>query len=330
MGRNKAESLADEINALLNENEAAMALNQSILEIEKGGGESKSIFTKCDLVLDFSASQAVLHYLGNLDIKTRCMSFFMLQNGKYLVSLCEGKGRTVRLKDLEIQLNVESICNDKLKNLFASTNDKGIRYGGSCSDISTELPDDVVSIHSGIAAHFIKKTISFRNPSINLWTFGNDMTCGRIEFDVAGIYNNTINGWNIRISQRAIQGMKQFRKVRLPNETGGVLVGGFDIPARTVYVGAALGAPSDSMEWPTSYIRGVKGLRAVLAKIKKSTGECLSYVGEWHSHPRGCGDGPSRDDKTAHRIFSEKMSDEGLPAVMLIQGDKSVPNILVQ
>ena len=64
--------------------------------------------------------------------------------------------------------------------------------------------------------------------------------------------------------------MRLFRRHRLPNETGGVLLGEVDNVRRVVYVAAVLPSPADSIEWPTAYVRGAKGLRERINEVQRS------------------------------------------------------------
>jgi integrative and conjugative element protein (TIGR02256 family) len=111
------------------------------------------------------------------------------------------------------------------------------------------------------------------------------------------------------------------RSEKLPNETGGVLIGARDTKRRIVYVVESLPSPLDSTEWPTVYIRGKQGLRRRLEEIRQITGNHLGYIGEWHSHPRGHSPSPSSDDHRAFQWLSDMLALEGLPATMLIVGE---------
>ncbi len=124
--------------------------------------------------------------------------------------------------------------------------------------------------------------------------------------------------------------MRFHRRKRLPNETGGVLLGAIDHQQRTVYVATVLPSPSDSTEWPTAYIRGVKGLKETVEKAQAMSGGDLSYVGEWHSHPQGCNSAPSEDDRKAHQWLVGEMMKVGLPGVVFIQGEEREPTILIE
>jgi integrative and conjugative element protein (TIGR02256 family) len=114
----------------------------------------------------------------------------------------------------------------------------------------------------------------------------------------------------------------EFRAARLPNETGGVLLGHVDSERHRVYVVDALPSPPDSKEWPTVYIRGAVGLRERVEELQSKTGTMLHYVGEWHSHPDGYSCRPSSEDKKAFAWLIARMAVEDYPAIMLIEGRK--------
>jgi hypothetical protein len=78
--------------------------------------------------------------------------------------------------------------------------------------------------------------------------------------------------------------------------------------------------PVDSEEWPTSYRRGCIGLAQAVQEIERKTLSNLEYIGEWHSHPDGCGTGMSEVDKVAMKEIAEEMSKTGLPGLILIVG----------
>ena len=113
----------------------------------------------------------------------------------------------------------------------------------------------------------------------------------------------------------------KIRADKLPNETGGVLVGAHDTQRKIVYAVDCIPSPPDSEEWPTVYIRGCQGLKAQVEKIKQITANQLMYIGEWHSHPPGCSVSPSQEDRQVFDWLSNCMRTNGLPPLMLIAGD---------
>ena len=69
------------------------------------------------------------------------------------------------------------------------------------------------------------------------------------------------------------------------NETGGILVGRYNENHDTAVVTRATGAPSDSTATRRGFRRGIRGLRAFLARLWREGHEY--YLGEWHYHPHG-------------------------------------------
>jgi hypothetical protein len=115
--------------------------------------------------------------------------------------------------------------------------------------------------------------------------------------------------------------MSQLRQERLPNETGGILLGVFDTQRERVYVVDFIPSPSDSQEWPTAYYRGVTGVPERLAQVSARTGRQVAYAGEWHSHPNGCPTLPSTDDQLVFAWLRQHRRFDGLPALMAIAGE---------
>ncbi|MFN6024604.1 MAG: Mov34/MPN/PAD-1 family protein, partial [Planctomyces sp.] len=105
-------------------------------------------------------------------------------------------------------------------------------------------------------------------------------------------------------------------------ETGGVLIGHFDLARQRIYVVDMIPSPPDSEEWPTLYVRGCCGLLEQIQSIEQQTGGQLEYVGEWHSHPDNCPTEPSPDDITVFAWLTKHMAAAGLPALMAIVGEK--------
>jgi hypothetical protein len=327
-GRSKAKVLAEEIQILLNDQEAASGIDKDVMEIEKK--VAKKIFGQADHILDFSVSPAVSRFLASFNAKAPRSCIFLLKEGFVLVIICEGLGRRVRLDDLEIQLAIASTEKSKLKGLFKASGNRPIRYSGSCRDITTVLAQDVVATQSGLASCFLKENMMSDHPSMTVWHLSrDDLTIRRVDIKPCFVSVYGVGDWKVRISQHALGLMKRYRSQALPNETGGVLLGSFDILSRVIYVGTVLPSPPDSKEWPMTYIRGIKGLKKRINNVRKNTGGHVMYVGEWHSHPKGFTAKPSRDDLLAHHWLAIQMSQEGYPGVMIIQAAKDDPAILI-
>ncbi|ABA74773.1 Mov34/MPN/PAD-1 family protein [Pseudomonas fluorescens] len=58
--------------------------------------------------------------------------------------------------------------------------------------------------------------------------------------------------------------------------------------------------------------------------VHKRTAGVVDYVGEWHSHPDGCSARPSDYDDHLLDTLHRQMIAEGLPALMIIVGQKDL------
>jgi integrative and conjugative element protein (TIGR02256 family) len=133
-----------------------------------------------------------------------------------------------------------------------------------------------------------------------------------------------IGDWIVVLDDGLRDRVCALRAEKLPNETGGVLLGSFDLRRKILYMVDTLPSPPDSDERSDLYIRGFKGLRAAVEDVDARTGGMLEYIGEWHSHPRGSGTRPSGFDLEAFGWLTTLMSGDGLPAVMMIVGDHEI------
>ena len=117
--------------------------------------------------------------------------------------------------------------------------------------------------------------------------------------------------------------MIRWRNDKLPNETGGVLIGWINSFKKIIYVGKALPAPPDSVERPYYFQRGKKGLYELVCEISKMSNRDLYYVGEWHAHPPHNSSAQSSADIQCMEKISVLMLEVGLPGILLILGDSN-------
>ena len=70
------------------------------------------------------------------------------------------------------------------------------------------------------------------------------------------------------------------RKARLPAETGGLLLGLVDIPAKRIHLVDASPAPPDSVEQHSEFVRGVEGVDELMDSVRQRTAGQVRYIGE--------------------------------------------------
>jgi hypothetical protein len=178
-----------------------------------------------------------------------------------------------------------------------------------------------VALHSGIASRAIRHALQEPVAKIAIWSADEHMGVKHLQASPAGMHEICFGTWTVCTDQWLLDKVARLRREKLPRETGGVLLGSFDMERRIAYVVDTIPSPPDSLEQPTVYIRGSQGLREEVERVRTATGGWLEYVGEWHSHPAGASTRCSPDDRTLFSWLSDEVNKDGHPALMLIAGD---------
>ena len=282
----------------------------------------KEAFNTADIILDVSASISVARYLvHNVDSPARRISLFLNPKGTDVTILAEDVERNITLDSLEMQYYRHLISENCLAG-HLKRNHGRIRYATSCRDVSSTIPQDFVALQAAICSRAIHKITSNEQAFMSIWRIDEDqINVQSYPFPVRNSIKCEIGDWTLCTDEGFIDKVQEARTNKLPNETGGVLVGSYDMQRKIVYVVDCLLSPPDSEEWPTHYIRGCQGLRSQVEKIQEITENQLEYVGEWHSHPPNCSVKPSPDDRKVFEWISDHMIVDGLPPLMLIVSD---------
>jgi hypothetical protein len=316
MALNKAKAISHQANDLLDDPEFSKALDASIYDIDI------TVLLDSDIIIDMSTSIGVERYLANEIKGVRKFSSFLNPVGTDLVMLSEDNLGHYPLDILEIQYYKELLKNPKLSNHLTFEQEGRIRYARGCRDITSKIPQENLSIFSGIAAKAFKKKIIDNEANIDIWRIENEFTVTKNSFKIDDWNEETVDGWTIFINKSCLLDViSSFRISKLPNETGGILIGTIDSFYRKIYIIDTILSPEDSIERPTLFIRGIKGVSQKLKEIYEITNDNLKYLGEWHSHPKNCGLGMSGDDKIQFAELKNEAKLNGQPAIMLILGD---------
>lgn len=99
-------------------------------------------------------------------------------------------------------------------------------------------------------------------------------------------------------------------------ETGGILIGRYDVTGDIAIVSEATSRPRDSKSGWSWFQRGASGLKDLLRK-RWSRGDY--YLGEWHSHP-GAAPDPSGNDVNEMRSISRDPTYDCPKPIMIIAG----------
>ncbi len=321
IGSNKAEAISFVANTIVSDAELFSSLPVDVLTPGKQSEDVATAFRNADVILDMSTSIAVVRKLAcEVESDARRMSLFMTPSGHDLVLLAEDKNRTMLLDALEMQYYRAVANNEALAEHFQTLGQRS-RYGQSCRDITSTLPQNLVALHAAIGARAIRNAMADPGATVTIWRADNCGNVQRVDVTPAGVIHHRTPSWTVVTDKELLEKLGTFREDRLPNETGGVLLGSFDLATMILYIVDALPSPPDSEEWPTLYIRGHKGLRHAVEALEERTHGMLEYIGEWHSHPRGARTAASYDDLKVFAWLTELMQADGLPAVMMIVGD---------
>lgn len=324
VGHNKADCVAAYMNSITPSEEIAQHLPVNYHDPGERRDQLVEALASSDLVLDTSASISVARGLADEERESRAVSLFLSPSGQDLVMFAEDSERLLKLDDLEMlyykAVAIKPELEGHLDVVEAST-----RYGASCRDVSVSMSQTTVGTLAGIGAGAVCQTREDTGATIRVWrTYPQTLGVSAVDVERDEFVEVSQHGWRVRVSRRLFADVLARREERLPNETGGILIGGVDHARRCVHIVLAFGSPPDSEEWPTMYIRGVKGLQAERERVVTATAGNLDYLGEWHSHPRGASTRPSPDDATVFKWICELAADEDRPAIMLIVGEGEV------
>ncbi len=274
-------------------------------------------FGQSDIILDASASIAVERHLA-LDVQSdaRRISCFLNPKGTATIMLLESVDRSARLDLLEMQYYRELLKNEKYSDHMSLP--ETTVYSGTCRSISSRISQDNISLSAALCCKAIKLHTSNTNGEIIIWTHATD-SVEKESFMADKWITHEQGGWKIELSLSLLGEMHTDREKALPNETGGVLIGAYDIARKRIYVVYQVRAPEDSISSPTSFIRGCANLPERLKYIHETTLDNLTYIGEWHSHP-SVNTQRSADDVKLHKAIVGYNRENCLPGCMMILG----------
>lgn len=276
---------------------------------------------EAEVILDMSASVAVARHLAiNSQSTARRMSMFLTPTGRDLVLLAEDRERSLPLDELEMQYYRACVHDDRLASHIGGQDDR-LRYGQSCRDVSTRLPQTLFGTLAGIGAQQLRPVVDQPNAKILVWRSGDDGAVDRIELQPSVSVRSRRGEWTVVVDRTVLDRLHNQRSEKLPTETGGVLIGAFDLERKAAYVVDSIGSPADSIEWPNGYIRGHRRLLREVERVSRATDGMLEYVGEWHSHPEAADTAPSQLDRRLFAWLKERMQRDGLPTLMMIVGN---------
>lgn len=325
-GARKAPALAQKLHDLLGD--PITVIRADILEPNDAAAEVERVLQEADIIIDASASVAVARYLSDHASAARRISAFFNPLGTDVVILAEDEGRTLPLRHLEA-LYHDHVQNNPAMAGHLAPPQTGIRYSGSCRALTNRIPASHAALLSALAAIGIVQLCGVPGASIRAWRTSPDGSVNAVSMACSPMHAAPSGPWTFFYTDAILKRLKRYRKAKLPNETGGVLMGIVDMEAHTIHVVDALPPPPDSKGSVTSFERGIAGLAQAVRRASQVSLDQLRYVGEWHSHPKGSSSRPSGTDVKQLVWLTANLQEDGLPAVMAIVARKSDVAFLV-
>ena len=323
----KAQALAAKLGEIHHDTPKAIVCDFLAPNVESAPILAEQLVT-AQIVIDASASVAVSRHLSDMqNVSGRRVSMFFNPSGTSLVILCEDIARKTCLRDLEAQYHRLVQATEELSDHFR-TFDVSMRYSGSCRSATNRIPASNAALLSALAAKQLRRALAVDSAMIGIWTLGEFGEMSSVINTPSSVKRFTVSDWEVRVDEAFLASLAALRASRLPNETGGIVLGIVDTDRKVMHLVHALDAPPDSKEDPTSFERGVQGLTLTFLKAQARSMHQLAYVGEWHSHPDNSTVMPSVVDIHQFRWLTDEMRLEEAPVVMIISGENDAFAIL--
>jgi len=320
VGAPKAQALARQLGGVLGE-----AFGHLHCDVMSPSDESAAMLAErmaeAEVIIDASASVAVSRYLADYaDAGARRLCAFFNPAGTAVVVLAESVDRSITLRDLEAQYHRLVLTEPFLADHLDNERD-GVRYSGSCRALTNRIPATRAALLSALAAKGVGDCLKGQDAGVRIWTVTDNGEVRLIRRDGARVHRVTLGAWQITYDEVLLSDLARMRESKLPNETGGVLLGIADMSRKSIHVAYALTEPEDSQGTSAGFERGVSGVLDEVNRAVERSMYQLRYVGEWHSHPRHSSAMPSQIDIAQLEWLGRELAIEGQPGLMAIAAE---------
>ena len=324
--KNKAQIVAEKLSATIYGEAAARAINENILSAPSCQ-QIDDALNDADIIIDATTSMPAERFLSDHPASARRVSVFFNPTGTDAVLLAEPADRSVTLRDLEAQYLGLAGTDERLAKHLA-TGEQTFTYTGACRAITNLIPESQVMTLSGLVAGGLGQAVDTPGGALRIWSLGDDGCVDALSFVPQAVTRMKAHDWTVTLDAGLTARIMEMRRTKLPNETGGILFGVIDIPAKSIHIVAAEAAPPDSQETATGFTRGTVGVQEHIDRAFDRTRGQVRYIGEWHSHPPCASTHPSMADFDQIGWLAALFDMDTLPALMLIAGDLSANVIL--
>lgn len=323
VGHPKSTIVASHLNAIIAGGKVADGIAARIYAQAEQEPEVEKALGEADIIIDATASLVAARALSDHPARARRVSVFFNPSGEATVLLAEPEDRAVTLRDLEAQYLGLVLRTRRLADHLGKLAET-IAYTGACRAITNRIPQSHAAILAGLAARGISSAFDSAHGVIAVWTLSPN---GEVSLDsatVEPVVQYQAHGWTIAIDTGLARRIVTMREARLPVETGGILFGLVDIPAKRIHLVDATSAPPGSVEEVGGFVRGMGDVDELMDDVRRRSAGQVRYVGEWHSHPPRMSSRPSAIDARQLDWLSALMGMDSMPALMLIAADREL------
>ncbi|CAA0121066.1 Uncharacterised protein [Halioglobus japonicus] len=291
--------------------------------LSEGSGVLAAI-EESELLIDVTTTLHVPRALSKRDGVPRTVSAFITPSGGSAVMLLEDKERNIRCGSLEAQY-YRAILETDWGAEHLEGHGSQLWVGAGCRQVTLALSNELIRLYAAILSRQVRKAAANDSAKIAVWNHQDESGgVSPFEIQVHPSHRVEIGGWEVHWDDGFLRDPIAYRDSALPNETGGILFGIIDQKDRTITLVQACSAPSNSEATPVSFSRAAYESTDLLDECHRRTAGVGTYVGEWHSHPKGCSALPSQDDIGQLVYLSESLQIEGMPALMMIVAENAV------
>lgn len=287
--------------------------------INRDNNQITDALSRADLIVDATTTLDVPRDLSQQDDAPRSASVFLTPSGDGSVLLLEPADRNLRLDSLEAQY-YHAILNSDWGANHLNAHKGMLGIGAGCRDVSAVISNESIQLHAAVIAKQVRLLRDKSEPRIRIWSEKPDGALVAHDIPVQEKKQHVCGNWIVIWNTGLHQKLCSMRYERLPNETGGIVLGYIDQKIKSIYIVDVLPAPPDSDSDQTGFTRGVEGLKAALEEVARRTANIVNYVGEWHSHPSFTSAYPSGLDRALIESLANTLALEGQPALMIIVG----------
>ena len=319
LGLKKAKALSDLYTRMFHDGTVCESIDKNILQYDPE--KFVQFCEDVDLIVDCTASIAVIKYLSNIaELETPAISIYQINNGLSTFVLYSPNSGQTPLSLIELSAISKWRKNSNIIN-WLEESIKTVDIGGGCRSASAQIPYSHVLFGAASSISIILKWLSegklpesgacrlYQTPTVD--TQEHLLKVENIQAD-----SQCSDGWQIFTCGQVSDRLKELA-LQNPNvETGGILLGQVDRQRKILQIIECIETVGQKSE--SHFDRFPKNLKYKLAKIEKTTAGMLHYVGEWHTHPRGCKCQMSATDRQTMKKLAASLIGDRLPALCAI------------